>query len=169
MIDEVFGRDSFINEIIWAYDWGARSRSKWSCKHDNILFYAKNPKEYTYNYEAIDRIPYLTNSTGLVSEEKQKLGKTPTDVWWNTIVPTNGKEKTGYATQKPLAILERIVKVHSKEGDMCLDFFAGSGSFGAACLKHNRDCILVDKNHDAIQVMKKRFADNILDDIEFHL
>lgn len=155
MLDEIFGRDSFMNEIIWAYDWGARSKTKWSAKHDNILWYAKNPKKYTFHYENIDRIPYITKSEGLVSKEKQELGKTLTDVWWNTIVC--GKEKNGYATQKPIKILERIVKVHSNENDNCLDFFAGSGSFGEACVKNNRNCDLVDKNIDAITVMKKRF------------
>ena len=156
MLDEIFDRKSFINEIIWAYDYGARSKKRWSCKHDNILFYAKNPDSYTFNYEEIDRIPYM--APDLVGEEKAKKGKTPTDVWWNTIVPTNGKEKTGYATQKPLAILKRIVMVHSNENDNCLDFFAGSGSFGEACELLNRNCLLIDKNPEAIEVMKKRFA-----------
>lgn len=155
MIDEIFGRENFQNEIIWSYDWGARSKSKWSAKHDNILWYTKNHKYYTFNYDQIDRVPYKTTSEALVSKEKQELGKTLTDVWWNTIVC--GNEKTGYATQKPLAILERIVKVHSNEGDKCLDFFAGSGSFGDACKRHERNCDLVDVNPEAIKVMEMRF------------
>ena len=153
-IDNIFGRDSFINEIIWSYDYGARSRSRWSTKHDNILWYAKDPKNYTFNYDAIDRIPYM--APDLVGKEKAAKGKTPTDVWWNTIVPTNGKEKTGYPTQKPLKILERIIKVHSNKGDVVLDFFAGSGTTGYACMKLGRDCILIDKNPDAIDVINKR-------------
>lgn len=154
VLDKIFGRSSFINEIIWAYDYGARSKTKWSTKHDNILWYAKNPKDYTFNYEQIDRIPYL--APALVGAEKAERGKTPTDVWWNTIVPTNGKEKTGYPTQKPLGILDRIVVVHSNEGDLLLDFFAGSGSFGESALAHNRNCILTDSNPDAVEVMRKR-------------
>lgn len=155
LIDEIFGRESFINEIIWSYDYGARSRKKWSTKHDNILWYAKNPNNYIFNYDEIDRIPYMAPC--LVGEEKAKLGKTPTDVWWNTIVSPNGKEKTGYATQKPLAILNRIVKVHSNPGDKLCDFFAGSGSFGEAAHRAGRNCILVDNNPQAIEIMKKRF------------
>ena len=157
LLDEIFGRSSFINEIIWSYDYGARSRKKWSAKHDNILWYAKDPEDYVFNYEEIDRIPYMAPS--LVGEEKAKIGKTPTDVWWNTIVSPNGKEKTGYATQKPLGILNRIVKVHSRPGDRLCDFFAGSGSFGEAAYKADRNCVLADNNSQAIEVMRRRFRD----------
>ena len=157
MLDEIFGRDSFINEIIWAYDYGGRSKSRWSAKHDTILFYAKNPKCYTFNYAAIDRVPYMAPS--LVGEEKAKRGKTPTDVWWQTIVPTNSKEKTGYPTQKPLAILERIIKVHSNAGELVLDFFAGSGTTGIAAAQNGRRCILVDENPEALAVIARRFEE----------
>lgn len=163
MIDTIFGRSSFINEIIWSYDYGARSRKRWSAKHDNILWYVKNPNNYTFNYDEIDRIPYMAPS--LVGEDKAAQGKTPTDVWWNTIVPTNGKEKTGYATQKPLNILNRIVQVHSNKGDKLLDFFAGSGTFGEAAYMNKRYCTLIDENPEAIRIMKKRFAG--FRDIEF--
>ena len=155
MLDGIFGRSSFINEIIWAYDYGGRSKSKWPAKHDNILWYAKNPKKYTFDYEAMDRIPYM--APGLVTPEKVKRGKTPTDTWWHTIVSPNGKEKTGYPTQKPLGVLERIIKVHSKSGDRVLDFFAGSGTTGEAALKHGRSCVLVDESEDAVAVMRSRF------------
>ena len=156
LLDEVFGRDSFINEIVWAYDYGARSKSRWPAKHDNILWYAKDPENYTFNYEDVDRIPYM--APGLVGPDKAARGKTPTDVWWHTIVPTNGKEKTGYPTQKPLGIVERIVRVHSNPGDVVLDFFAGSGTTGEAAAKLGRDFILVDNNPEAIRVMEKRLA-----------
>jgi len=156
MLDGIFGRESFINEIIWSYDYGARATKRWSPKHDNILWYAKDPERYTFRYEDIDRIPYL--APGLVGAEKAERGKTPTDCWWNTIVSPNGKEKTGYPTQKPLTILERIVSVHSNPGDRLLDFFAGSGSFGEAAAKHGRDVTLVDVSDAAIEVMKKRLA-----------
>ena len=156
LLDQVFGRESFINEIIWAYDYGARTRKKWPPKHDNILWYAKDPQKYTFNYDAIDRIPYL--SPGLVGAEKAARGKTPTDTWWHTIVPTNGTEKTGYPTQKPLGIIRRIITASSNPGDMVMDFFAGSGTVGAVCLELNRDFILVDNNPQAFEVIKNRFT-----------
>ncbi len=156
LLDEIFGRDSFINEIVWAYDYGARSKSRWSAKHDNILWYAKNPSDFTFNYDEMDRIPYM--APGLVGKEKAARGKTPTDVWWHTIVPTAGKEKTSYATQKPLGILERIVKVHSNAADLILDFFAGSGTTGEAAAKLDRRFILVDNSPEAIRIMAKRLT-----------
>ena len=156
MLDEIFGRDSFMNEIVWAYDYGARSRRRWSAKHDNLLWYVNDPDRYTFNYDEIDRIPYM--APGLVGPEKAARGKTPTDVWWHTIVSPNGREKTGYATQKPLGILERIVRVHSNPGDRLLDFFAGSGSFGEAAARHGREFVLVDNNPEAVRIMLKRLA-----------
>lgn len=160
-LEEIFGVDNFRNEIIWAYDYGGRSKRKWSSKHDTIFWVTKTD-EYTFNYDEIDRIPYM--APGLVGPEKAAKGKTPTDVWWHTIVPTNGKERTGYPTQKPVGLLERIVKVHSNPGDNLLDFFAGSGSFGEAALKHGRNVTLVDKNPEAIKVMEKRFGIGGCDD-----
>ena len=162
MLDTIFGRDCFQNEIIWAYDYGARSKQRWPAKHDNILWYSKHPTKYTFNLDGCDRIPYM--APGLVGAEKALRGKTPTDVWWHTIVPTNGKEKTGYATQKPLGIIERIVKVHSNPGDTCLDFFAGSGTLGEAAAKHGREFILIDNNSKAISIMEKRLANFLWQD-----
>ena len=156
-LDELFGRECFQNEIVWAYDYGGRSKKRWSAKHDVILWYTRDPKRYTYRYEDIDRIPYM--APGLVGKEKAARGKTPTDVWWQTIVPPGGKERTGYPTQKPLAILERIVRVHSNPGDRVLDFFAGSGTTGEAARRHGRRCVLVDENPEAIEVMRARLLD----------
>lgn len=157
LLEELFGGpEHCINEIIWAYDFGGRSKRKWSTKHDTIYWFAKDPKNYTFNYDAIDRIPYM--APNLVGPKKAALGKTPTDTWWNTIVPTNGKEKVGYATQKPMAILERIVKVHSNSGDTILDFFAGSGTTGDAARKYGRHYILVDQSPTAILKMKERLG-----------
>lgn len=153
-LDGIYGRKSFQNEIVWAYDYGGRSKSKWSCKHDTILWYTKDPKKFTFNYGAIDRIPYM--APDLVGKEKAAIGKTPTDVWWNTIVPTNGKERLGWPTQKPIAILNRIIKVHSNPGDTVLDFFCGSGTTGEAAINHGRDVTLVDVNPDAIELCTKR-------------
>jgi site-specific DNA-methyltransferase (adenine-specific) len=155
-LDTMLGRDAFMNEIIWAYDFGGRPKTRWPKKHDSILWYAKNPKAYVFDYDAIDRIPYM--APGLVGPEKAARGKTPTDVWWQTIVPTNGREKTGYATQKPLAVLERIVRVHTRPGATVLDFFAGSGTTGEAAARHGRGFVLVDQSSDAVRVMAKRLA-----------
>lgn len=155
-LDGIFGRRNFMNEIVWSYDYGARSRSRWSAKHDVIFWYAKDAENYTFDYDAIDRIPYM--APGLVGPEKAARGKTPTDVWWHTIVSPNGREKTGYPTQKPLGIIERIVRVHSRPGDRLLDFFAGSGTLGEAALKHGRRCVLVDSHAGAIETMTRRLA-----------
>ncbi len=157
LLDAIFGRESFLNEIIWAYDYGGRSKDRWPAKHDNILLYVKDAARYTFNRDAVDRIPYM--APGLVGEDKASRGKLPTDTWWHTIVPTNGKEKTGYPTQKPLGILRRIISASSNPGGVVLDFFAGSGTTGAACLELGREFILVDNNPQSLDVMRKRFAD----------
>lgn len=156
LLDVIFGRECFLNEIIWAYDYGGRPKNKWPPKHDNILLYVKDPSNYVFNTEEIERIPYM--APGLVGPEKAARGKLPTDVWWHTIVPTNGKEKTGYPTQKPLGILRRIVQASSRPGDLVLDFFAGSGTTGMAAYELGRRFILVDNNPEAIAVMARRFA-----------
>ena len=154
ILDQIFGRDCFQNEIIWAYDYGARATKRWSPKHDNILWYSRDPKEFCFNYEEIDRIPYM--APALVGAEKAARGKTPTDTWWHTIVSPTGKEKTGYPTQKPFGVLNRIVQVHSSANDRLLDFFAGSGTFGEAGGINGRDVVLIDENPEAIAVMRKR-------------
>jgi site-specific DNA-methyltransferase (adenine-specific) len=156
LLDTIFGRENFLNEIIWAYDYGARSTKKWPAKHDNILYYAKDVNNYVFNLQDIDRIPYM--APGLVGPEKAALGKTPTDTWWMTIVSPNGKEKTGYPTQKPVGILERIIRASSNPGDIVLDFFAGSGTTGEVAFRLGREFILIDNNPEAISVMRRRFS-----------
>ena len=156
LLDGIFGRACFQNEIIWAYDYGARAKKRWSAKHDNLLWYSRSRKAYTFDFEAMDRIPYM--APGLVGPEKAARGKTPTDVWWHTIVSPNAREKTGYASQKPLGVLERIVKVHSRPGDLVVDFFAGSGTTGEAAAKHGRRFLLVDDNPEAVAIMEERLA-----------
>ncbi|MCJ7434351.1 MAG: site-specific DNA-methyltransferase [Anaerolineales bacterium] len=156
LLDQIFGRKSFLNEIIWAYDYGGKAKNKWPTKHDNILVYVKDPKKYVFNVDEVDRIPYM--APNLVGPEKAAKGKLPTDTWWHTIVPTNGSEKTGYPTQKPLGVINRIVRVSSNEGDTVLDFFAGSGTIGASCLALKRRFILIDNSTQALSVMAKRFA-----------
>jgi site-specific DNA-methyltransferase (adenine-specific) len=156
LLDKIFGRESFLNEIIWAYDYGAKQKSKWPTKHDNILLYVKDPDNYIFNAHAIDREPYM--APGLVGPEKANRGKLPTDTWWHTIVGTNSKERTGYPSQKPLGVINRIIQASSDVGDTVLDFFAGSGTVGESCLKLNRKFILVDNNSEALEVMAKRFS-----------
>ncbi|MDC3307571.1 site-specific DNA-methyltransferase [bacterium] len=156
LTDTIFGRDSYLSEIIWAYDYGARSKKRWPAKHDNILWYAKDPKNYTYRYEHMDRIPYM--APGLVTKEKAERGKTPTDTWWHTIVSPNGKEKTGYPTQKPLGIINRIINVHTNPGDTVLDFFAGSGTLAESAFRQDRNSVMVDCNEESMQVMARRLA-----------
>lgn len=155
LLDQIFGRQCFINEIIWAYDFGGKAKTKWPAKHDNILFYVKDPDNYTFNSAAIDREPYM--APGLVGPEKAERGKLPTDTWWHTIVGTSSKERTGYPTQKPLGIINRIIQASSWPGQVVLDFFAGSGTVGESCLRHGRSFILIDNNAEALEVMAKRF------------
>ncbi len=156
LLDALFGRDCFLNEIIWAYDYGARATSKWPTKHDTILVYVKNPATYYFNSTEVDREPYM--APGLVTPEKVARGKLPTDVWWHTIVSPMGKEKTGYPTQKPEGVLRRMVQASTQPGDWVLDFFAGSGTLGAVALKSDRPFVLIDQNPEAIAIMRARFA-----------
>ena len=159
LLDELFGRDCFLNEIIWAYDYGGRPQRRWPAKHDTILVYVRDPERYYFNAEEVDREPYM--APGLVTPEKAARGKRPTDVWFHTIVPTNGAEKTGYPTQKPEGIVRRMVAASTPRGSWCLDFFAGSGTLGAVCLKLGRRFVLVDENPEAIAVARARLADRV--------
>ena len=156
LLDALFGRECFLNEIIWAYDYGAKSKSRWPTKHDTILIYVKDPARYHFDAAAVDREPYM--APGLVTPEKAARGKLPTDVWWHTIVSPTGREKTGYPTQKPEGVLRRIIQASSREGDWVLDFFAGSGTTGAAAAALGRRFVLVDRSADAVAVMHTRFA-----------
>jgi len=156
LLDRIFGRDAFLNEIIWAYDYGGRPRDRWPAKHDTILFYARQAGAHWFDRDAIERIPYM--APGLVGPEKAARGKLPTDTWWHTIVPTNGAERTGYPTQKPLGILRRIVQASCPVGGLVADFFAGSGTTGAAALELGRRFLLVDSSPAALAVMARRFA-----------
>jgi site-specific DNA-methyltransferase (adenine-specific) len=155
-LDGLLGRECFFNEIIWAYDFGGRPKRRWPAKHDSLLWYVLDPARYVFQFDEMDRIPYM--APGLVGKEKAARGKTPTDVWWHTIVPTNGREKTGYPTQKPLGVVERIIKVHSEPGDTVLDFFAGSGTTGEAAARLGRGFVLVDEHPAAIATMRDRLA-----------
>lgn len=157
LMDALFGRERFLNELIWAYDYGAKTRRRWPTKHDTILVYVKDPDRYWFDSDAVDREPYM--APGLVTAEKAARGKLPTDVWWHTIVPTTGREKTGYPTQKPEGVLRRIVQASSRPGDRVLDLFAGSGTTGAVAAALGRHAVLVDANPEAIEVMRTRMPD----------
>ena len=157
LLDQIFGRKCFLNEIIWAYDYGGRSKRKWPAKHDTILVYVKDPDRYFFDQDAIERIPYM--APGLVSREKAERGKLPTDVWWHTIVATNSHEKTGYATQKPEGVLRRILMASSRTGDRVLDFFAGSGTTGAVAQKLSRRFVMIDDNPQAMATMVRRLGE----------
>jgi site-specific DNA-methyltransferase (adenine-specific) len=156
LLDEIFGRECFLNEIIWAYDYGGRTRRRWPAKHDTILVYVKDRRDYHFDSEAVDREPYM--APGLVTPEKAARGKLPTDVWWHTIVPTSGREKTGYPTQKPEGIVRRMVQASTRPGDWCLDFFAGSGTLGAVAAALARRYVLIDSNPAAVEIMRARLG-----------
>jgi site-specific DNA-methyltransferase (adenine-specific) len=156
LLDEIFGRDCFLNELIWAYDYGAKTRRRWPTKHDTILVYVRDPDGYFFDSDGVDREPYM--APGLVTAEKRERGKLPTSVWWHTIVPTNGAEKTGYPTQKPEGVLRRIVQASSRPGDRVLDFFAGSGTLGAVAQALGRGYVLIDSNPEAVAVMRRRLG-----------
>jgi site-specific DNA-methyltransferase (adenine-specific) len=156
LLDEIFGREAFLNELIWAYDYGAKPRRRWPAKHDTILVYVRTPGAHHFDADAVEREPYM--APGLVSAEKAARGKRPTDVWFHTIVPTNSREKTGYPTQKPEGVLRRIVAASSRPGGWCLDPFAGSGTLGAVCQELGRRFVLVDCNPVAVEVMRKRLG-----------
>lgn len=156
LLDELFGRECFLNEIIWAYDYGARAKRRWPAKHDTILVYVKDPDAYHFDAEEVDREPYM--APGLVTPEKAARGKLPTDVWWHTIVSTTGREKTGYPTQKPEGIVRRMVLASTRPGDWCLDPFAGSGTLGAVAAKAGRRYVLIDSNPEAVRIARERLA-----------
>jgi site-specific DNA-methyltransferase (adenine-specific) len=156
LLDEIFGREAFLNELIWAYDYGAKPRRRWPAKHDTILVYVREPGNHHFDADAVEREPYM--APGLVGPEKAARGKRPTDVWFHTVVPTNGAEKTGYPTQKPEGVLRRIVAASSRPGGWCLDPFAGSGTLGAVCRQLGRRFVLIDASPTAVATIERRLG-----------
>jgi site-specific DNA-methyltransferase (adenine-specific) len=154
LLDELFGRECFLNELIWAYDYGAKTKRRWPTKHDTILVYVRDPDRYYFDSATVDREPYM--APGLVTAEQRERGKLPTSVWWHTIVPTGGAEKTGYPTQKPEGIVRRMLQASTRPGDRVLDFFAGSGTLGAVAQQLGRRYVLIDSNPEAVAVMRRR-------------
>jgi site-specific DNA-methyltransferase (adenine-specific) len=157
-LDRIFGRESFLNELIWAYDYGAKPRRRWPAKHDTILVYVRDPARYLFDCEAVDREPYM--APGLVTPEKAARGKRPTSVWWHTIVSPTGREKTGYPTQKPEGVVRRMVQASTRPGNLCLDPFAGSGTLGAVAAQLRRRYLLMDSSPEAVRVMRERLRDH---------
>ena len=158
LLDELFGRECFLNELIWAYDYGAKPRRRWPQKHDTILVYVRDRERYLFDADAVDREPYM--APGLVTPEQRERGKRPTSVMWHTIVSPTGREKTGYPTQKPEALIRRFVQASSRPGDLCLDPFAGSGTLGAVAAKLGRRYLLIDESAEAVAVMRARLGDD---------
>ncbi len=156
LLDELFGRDCFLNEIVWAYDYGGRPKRRWPAKHDTILVYVKDRRRYWFDAAEVEREPYM--APGLQTPERIARGKLPTSVWWHTIVPTTSREKTGYPTQKPEGVVRRIVAASSRPGGWCLDFFAGSGTLGAVCRQLGRRYVLIDSNPEAVAIARARLA-----------
>ncbi|HEY7258267.1 MAG TPA: site-specific DNA-methyltransferase [Gaiellales bacterium] len=156
LLDEIFGRDAFLNELVWAYDYGAKPKRRWPAKHDTILVYVRDPARYLFDCEAVEREPYM--APGLVTAEKASRGKLPTDVWWHTIVSPTGREKTGYPTQKPVGIVRRMLQASTRPGDLVLDPFAGSGTLGAAAAELGRRYVLIDESAEAVAVMERRLG-----------
>jgi site-specific DNA-methyltransferase (adenine-specific) len=156
LLDEIFGRECFLNEVVWAYDYGARTTRRWPAKHDVILVYVRDARRYHFDPSEVEREPYM--APRLQTPERAARGKLPTDVWWHTIVPTSSRERTGYPTQKPLGILRRIVAASSRPGDLVVDWCAGSGTTGAAAAELGRRFLLVDDQAAAVEVMRKRLA-----------
>jgi site-specific DNA-methyltransferase (adenine-specific) len=156
LLDELFGRECFLNEIVWAYDYGAKPRTRWPAKHDTILVYVREAGRHYFDADAVDREPYM--APGLVTPEQRERGKRPSDTWWHTIVSPTGREKTGYPTQKPEGVVRRMVQASSRPGDLCLDPFAGSGTLGAVAAKLGRRYVLMDESPEAVAVMERRLA-----------
>jgi site-specific DNA-methyltransferase (adenine-specific) len=156
LCDEVFGRECFLNEIVWAYDYGGKPRRRWPAKHDTILVYVRDPDRYWFDSDAVEREPYM--APGLVTPEKAARGKLPTDCWWHTIVPTSGRERTGYPTQKPEGLVRRMMQASTRPGDRVADFFAGSGTLGAVAVALDRRYVLIDSNPEAVAVMERRLG-----------
>jgi site-specific DNA-methyltransferase (adenine-specific) len=155
ILDRLFGRANFRGEIIWAYDFGGRPRNAWPRKHDNILWYSKGDT-WTFNRADMDRLPYL--APGLVGPEKAARGKLPTDAWFTTIVPTASRDRTGWPTQKPILILERIIKASSNPGELVLDPFVGSGTSAVAAQRLGRKYLVADFDPAAVAITEARLA-----------
>ena len=166
ILDEVFGEKRFRNEIIWHYTGGGRSKKYFSRKHDSIFWYT-NGDTWTFNTEEI-RIPYKPTSGyakgGITSKSGKKYlpnpkGTLPDDTWDIPILNPLAKERTGYPTQKPLTLLDRIILACSNPGDLILDPFMGSGTTGISAIKNNRRFIGLDQNWNSIHLMRRRLLE----------
>ena len=167
LLDDVFGKDNFRNEIIWCYRQGGRSESNYSQKHDTIYWYSKSNSQWVFNGDSV-RIPYegtggyQTSGRGVIINGKvykpNELGKIPEDWWDIPAIPPMSMERIGYATQKPEKLIERIIKASSNEGSIVLDVFGGSGTTAAVAERLGRRWIVIDNNPMAIQTINKRLS-----------
>lgn len=179
ILDPIFGEKNFRNEIIWAYtNSGGRSKNGFAKKHDTIFWYSKLSKNFIFNSKdvLIERRAGKTSRGGIIGIDKdgrsfQEIksngkvyryfldeGKIPEDVWTIETMPPHGRERLGYPTQKPEALLERIIKASSNEGDVVLDPFVGGGTTVAVAEKLNRKWIGIDQSVQAIKVSQERIA-----------
>lgn len=152
LMDQTFGYDNMLNEIIWCYASGGVSKRWLARKHDNLIWYVKDTKDYTFN---VQREPYATpNVEGRKGFHDE--GRMLNDWWRMSFLSTTASERVGYDSQKPEALLERLLTVFTNPGDNVLDFMAGSGTTGAAASSLGRKATLIDKNPNAIKKMKER-------------
>lgn len=165
IMDDIFGKENFRNEIVWCYRQGGRSQSNYSQKHDTIYWYSKSNSQWVFNGDSV-RVPYegtggyQTSGKGVVINGKvykpNELGKIPEDWWDIPAIPPMSMERIGYATQKPEALLERIIKGSSNEDSIVLDVFGGSGTTAAVAERLGRRWIIIDNNPEAIEIITKR-------------
>lgn len=165
LMDDIFGKENFLNEIIWCYKSGGAGGGGYAKKHDTILFYSKNNSHLTFNIvkEKSYMMPWSGKNPAQVyyQDEKGTYTLVNTKDYWVDIgmLATSSYERTGYATQKPEALLERIIKASSNEGDLVCDFFGGSGTAAAVAERLGRRWITTDIDKPATLVMRKRFID----------
>ncbi len=165
LLDELFGPDRLLNEIIWAYHGPSPIRSAFNRKHDTILAYTKS-ETYVFNADAV-RIPYdpttvktfaSSPKAGFGKIPNLQRGKVPEDWWYFPVVARLHNERTGYPTQKPEALLERILLASSRPGDLVADFFCGSGTTPLVAARHGRRFLATDATFRAIHATRARLT-----------
>ncbi|MCP9551758.1 DNA methyltransferase [Prevotella copri] len=171
ILDDIFGKENFVNEIVWSYSWGIRTDSRWNRKHDTIYMYSKSAENIKFNANEVLEERQVSESTAnrlkykgaLIKDGNKGRGDSelalPSDVWYIATINGMAKERLNYATQKPEALLERIIKASSNEGDLVCDFFGGSGTTAAVAERLGRRWITCDIGKPAALVMRKRFID----------
>jgi len=165
LLDEIFGANQLLNEIIWVYHGPSPIRKAFNRKHDTILVYTKG-KDYTFNADAV-RIPYdettvktfaSSNKAGFGKVPDLARGKVPEDWWYFPVVARLHSERTGYPTQKPEALLERVILASSNPGDLVADFFCGAGTTTVVAERLERHFIASDVSWRAVHTARARLA-----------